>query len=729
MAQQNPWDNDPIVRPATGSAPRVLDLPPSAREQRDDARKDRGDARDEIRLGITQHGENRADSNAAFDKARSMRSDFLKLPQVQDYQTVIRQYATALKTKPTPTGDQALITAYAKMLDPGSVVREQEFSTVAAGDSAIGQAIAKLQKEFGADASGLLRPEIRDRIRAEMQNLAKGYNDSYKQARTQWGDLAERNGINSIDVVGDHYGDPYFDTIKDYYNDKRNAPNGSQPQDGDGLTGTVTDDTPWDTSPAPRGGSPDDFQQSYLGQGMSGVNEGIANVLGFPVDMMTGGMNLLPRGLNAAANTDIPLIKRPTLGSEWIKDQLGDWAIYDQSSDPNKQFARRVGQSVGAAAIPIAGSANSVRTFAQGALSALGGGVGGATANRFFPNNPLADFLGDLAGSLSVGGGLALAGRNAAQRQIEANIPTIPQLRDQASQLYRQAEARGVTASPQMTQDLADNLRGVLTREGNISPTGRISEVYPRARQAMQLADDYAGQPMNPTQMQTVRRGMADGLNSTEAEERRLARILTDEFDGWANPQAPELAQARQTASRYLAAEQLGRLRDLAQARAGQFGGSGLENAMRTEYRGLDRSVIKGNARFNADVEDAIERVSRGTPAANTFRGIGKYAPTGVIPTTAGAFIGGTAGASVGGPLGAVLGSVVIPTIGRVSRKVAENMTLRAADLAELTARNGGAVPQAPLINPERLRSMLAILASQNVNANAKSSQFDQRQR
>lgn len=728
MAQQNPWDNDPIVRPATaGNAPRVLDLPSSPREQRDEARRDAGEARDQIRTDIAQRGENRSETNDAFNKARSLREDFLKLPQVKDYQTVIRQYATALKTDATPTGDQALITAYAKMLDPGSVVREQEFSTVAAGDSAVGQMVAKLNKEFGADSAGLLRPEIRARIREEMQNLAANYNDSYNQARTQWGDIAQRNGVQPDEVVLEHFGAPYFNTIDSYYKDKRKGVQVPYDVAGEGLTGTVTDETPWDNTPAPRdnGG----FQESLAGQGISGVNEGIANVLGFPVDLMSGGMNLLPRGLNAAANTDIPLINRPALGSEWIKDQMKDWAIYDPTSDPNSQFARRVGQSVGAASVPLAATANSARTLAQGALAALGGGTGAATANRFFPNNPLADFIGDVAGSFAVGGTTALMGRNAAQRQIEANIPTVPQLRDQASQLYRQAEARGVTASPQMTQDLADNLRGVLTREGNISPTGRISEVYPRARQAMQTADDYAGQPMNPTQMQTVRRGMADGLNSPEREERRLARMLTDEFDAWANPQAPELAQARQTASRYLAAEELGRLRNLAEARMSQFSGSGLENSMRTEYRGMDRSVIKGNSRFNADVEDAIERVSRGTPAANAFRDLGRLAPTGVVSSALGGGMGATVGGAIGGPAGALIGGTAVPAIGAASRKIAERMTLRAADLAELTARNGGAVPQAPLIDQERLRSMITLLAAQQMNAAANSNQNNRNQR
>ncbi len=51
------------------------------------------------------------------------------------------------------------------------------------------------------------------------------------------------------------------------------------------------------------------YQDSYVGQGMSGVNEGIASTLGAPVDLLTAGLNLIPQGINAAANTDLPTIQ------------------------------------------------------------------------------------------------------------------------------------------------------------------------------------------------------------------------------------------------------------------------------------------------------------------------------------------------------------------------------------------------------------------------------------
>lgn len=453
-----------------------------------------------------------------------------------------------------------------------------------------------------------------------------------------------------------------------------------------------------------------DYGNSYLGQGLSGANEGLASVLGAPADITAAALNLIPKGINAVANTSIPMLPDPIGGGEWWKARLHDLgSIQGVSDDPSKQFVRRVGESVGAAAIP-AGFAGSLGKAGAGLLSGLGGGLGAATAQQVSPNNPLAEILGEVVGGGLTGTGILKATQRSAQQGIRAAVPTVPQLRDQASELYRAAESRGVVAGPGETQDLADNFRKALTDEGRISPTGRISEVYPKAKEAAQLIDDYAGQTMNPTQMQTVRQVVGDALSSPEKAERRLGSILTDVFDQWANPMAPELSQARNVASRYLTAEQLGKARELAGARASQFTGSGFENALRTEYRGLDRAAIKGNERFTGDVTDAIEKVARGTPMSNAMRGLGRMAPTGPVSGMA-SIVPGLGLASVGSPgLGGVIGGT-IAGLGIGGRVAATRMGIKAADDAELIARNGGALQQAPLF-PSAFKDYAAMLAA-----------------
>jgi hypothetical protein len=158
---------------------------------------------DNSRMGTAQN----------FDFESTLRKEFEGLPETTQFHTVIRQFASALKTQPTPSGDQALITAYAKILDPGSVVREQEFATAADADSAIGKVIAKIKKEGGFDDAGLIRPQIRTNILREMQNLSLGYGDLYDQKRNQYTRLATARQIEPWRVVGEDARKPFSEDI------------------------------------------------------------------------------------------------------------------------------------------------------------------------------------------------------------------------------------------------------------------------------------------------------------------------------------------------------------------------------------------------------------------------------------------------------------------------------------------------------------------------------------
>jgi hypothetical protein len=448
------------------------------------------------------------------------------------------------------------------------------------------------------------------------------------------------------------------------------------------------------------------FEVSPLGQGLSGANEGLASVLGAPADLSAAVINSATGGLNTLAGTNIPRIDRPFLGSKQITDGLT--AFGSITPPANHPFARRVGESIGASAIPM-GRAG----YGAQLLMGAGGGLGAATAQQAFPGNTIAEIGGELLGGGATAGGLTRALKRNSQRQIEAAVPTVPQLKQQAGDLYRAAESRGVVAGPSQTTRLNDDFRQTLMDEGRLSPTGRITEAYPKAKEAAQLVGDYAGQPMSPTQMQSVRKVISDGLSSAEPAERRLSGMLTETFDNFANPLAPELREARDVSSRYLTAQQLQQARELAGAQASQFTGSGFENALRTQYRGLDRGAIKGSKHFSNDVGDAIEKVSRGTPMSNALRGLGRLAPTGpvssmgsIVPAMG---IGAATDPLTGGMFGAALAGA-----GMAGRAGATKMGIRAADQAELVARNGGKLPP-PTVSPEWDDLMRRIAAIQAI--------------
>jgi hypothetical protein len=462
---------------------------------------------------------------------------------------------------------------------------------------------------------------------------------------------------------------------------------------------------------SPQLAMPDTYANSYLGQGLSGANEGLADVLGAPVDLARSAINLVPEGINAIANTKIPTLPPSFGSSEWWKNRLTDvGSILPPSGDTSKQFTRRVGESIGSAAVPGM-FGGSLPKLGAALLSGLGSGVGGATAQQIAPGNPLAEFAGEAVGGGLTGLGIAKGLQRSAQRQIEAAVPTVEDLKGRAANLYGKAETNGVVATPKQTQQLASDVHGILRDEGQIGPAGQITNADTNTSKAFNLIQQYAGKEMTPKEMNTVRTVLADSRQSVDPADRRLGNILLDHFDNWASPMAPEFDQARSVASRYLQAQDLERARELAGARASQFTGSGFENALRTEYRGLDRGNIKGQNYFAPDVTDAIQNVARGTPVRNALRGLGRLAPTGPVPMMGDLAGGAGMGLMAGNPVAGGMFGGGMAGLGVLGRVGATRMGIRAADKAELIARNGGALDQAPLM-PNYLKDYAAWLAA-----------------
>ena len=701
------WDTDAAGNPipGTGRAPQGGGLRlggPDPFKVNQDRRAENNDTRQAAtaeRLAAAQDTSNR---NSSITNALKVAQDYNGDPTVKAYRVAISQFAQALNTGDGPQSDLALTYAFAKAMDPESVVRDSEQNMVIESQPWFQATVEKVKKQFGMDGAGQFTPEARDALRQQIANSVNQRQRIYDTRRSYFEKQAESFGIDPTIIVGAHDKEPFLNDIEAFQQHINQPKKGevSQPAQGDSkpLDVTVTDDS-------------GDYRDSYLGQGMSGVNEGIGNTLGAPVDIMTAGLNLIPRGINAIANTNIPQITDPIGGGQWMKDNILAPTIFDQSADPSKQFTRRVGQSVGASVIPGAMAGSIPRTLGSLA-SGLGGGMGGATAQQVFPGNPLAEMGGELlGGGLSTAGVLGAERRNAT-RQMEAAIPTVDDLKQQASELYRTAETRGVTASPAQTKTLRDQILKTLRSEGQIGPKGRITDADTNTTKAFNLIDQYAGKPMRPVEMGTVRNVIAEGRQSADGSDRRLAQILTNQFDDWSSPLAPEFDAARGVASRYLQAQDLEKARELARAGASQFGNSGLENALRTQYRGLDRAATKGQNNFSPPVVDAIQQVSRGTPASNFARNLGRFAPTGPVSLATSVGIPSLAGGALGGPMGGAIGGT-LGLAGAGGRLAANAMANRAVDIAELTARNGGLLPTVDVVTPEMEQLLAANAAAQ----------------
>lgn len=480
------------------------------------------------------------------------------------------------------------------------------------------------------------------------------------------------------------------------------APGPARP--GDGEVPFWANDLPADAAPAQAaapasvaGATRADDQFSLMrlvGQGLSGVNEGIADIASLPSTAFNLISQVGPWAWNAVTGDNVkPAVVAPDTGAPIREGMEAAGMITPEDPGEGRQFARRVGREVGASLVPVLGTAGgSAANVARGLASAAGSGVGAATAQQIAPDSVGAEIAGSLIGSAVPLAAYDRLQRLGADRAARAAVPTVEQLKSQAGDLYEQGARTGATAPQADVAGLASDLRATAQAEGLISPTGRVSEAYPKAREAIRMMDDAAGD-MNPRQMQTIRKTLSDAAGSADPAERRMATKFLKQFDTFAERYVPQFAEARPLYTRAMRGEQLEKLREVADAGASTYSQAGAENALRTQYRNLDKAIQRGSERgFPPELQAAIRRVNEGSPAANAARYVGKLAPKGVVSLALAPGAAFGIGNMLGGPAVGAAASGLTAATGFASADLARRLTSGAASEAELLARAGGAI-------------------------------------
>lgn len=261
-----PEITDPSVLSSLNGAPRparggVFTLPPDPLEVNRDVRAGNADAR-------ASAAAERAAANAAaqldlerekfktnqgtqrtFDNTRSLKNDFASLPVVKGYEAIAPLLMQGLRAHEDATGDQTLLYRYAKVMDPGSVVRESEQDAAAKGAGYWDAAVANIKKQVGIEGGGALSPEIRQRLKRDMLQAAQEMGLSYRQARARYSRDAADNGIDPKYVVGPDAFEPYQKQFAEYQNSLQGK---LAQQSGRGVSSV----TPWQFT-APGAGARD----------------------------------------------------------------------------------------------------------------------------------------------------------------------------------------------------------------------------------------------------------------------------------------------------------------------------------------------------------------------------------------------------------------------------------------------------------------------------------------
>ncbi len=137
--------------------------------------------------------------NTDFGNANTLRSAFNGLPEVKNYSDALQALGGAMKAPDSPQGDLAVVYAFAKAMDPGSVVREGEMD-MANQTASIAQ---RLQQQYGLLTAGKrLPPEVRTGLLEAARQKVAGMRPLYDQQYARFADLAQKSNFNPGDVVG-----------------------------------------------------------------------------------------------------------------------------------------------------------------------------------------------------------------------------------------------------------------------------------------------------------------------------------------------------------------------------------------------------------------------------------------------------------------------------------------------------------------------------------------------
>lgn len=723
--------------------------------QREEERKERASERDERsegreveRLGLSADDNARATAKARIENAQQLRKEYAALPEVKAFKVAAQMASGALGTASNPQGDIALTYAFAKVMDPESVVRDQEANMVVNSQPWFQAAVQNIKKQFGMDGAGNFTPEARARLREEIVRAVASRKPLYDARRNELARVARANGLPPDEVIGDSdtavfapafreyavkNGDP-SGAISSFLGEKvarpqpmQAAPTGSSQQsipipaemqkahadylaknwgkldardyaafrvNLDRRYGFGSDPEGYATSAAQlnkdaaAGKLPSNQYIPAVKQELSGLdkfrNDIVANRAGAAVaaGLNAGGFGI--PSLLARSETDALRAAYPveSFGGE-VVGGIGGTGL---ASGLLRGAGQRLGNDAVAAILANPLTADVAYGAAFGATQAddpLYGAVGGAASAA--AGNRIGRAVGQAFPSIT--------GMGSAIRQADESVPSSQQLREMASVAYDAAESTGEQIGGPETFALNDRIAHLLRQEGRLSPKDRITEVQPKVREAYGLVSDYAGEPMTPKQVQTVRGVIGDAITTGDPAERRIARALMGEFDDWTDAAAPELAsglaEGRGIAQRYLQGDEIALARELADVRAGQFSNSGQGNALRTDFRQLDRQIAKGQQSFSPAVEEAVADVARGNTTSNILRNIGRFAPTGPMSSLPYlAAVGG--GATAMDPLVA-LGGIGAAGLTYGARELGQRLTNRSAQVAENLAYGGPA--------------------------------------
>lgn len=234
--QPGPWED--YARPTT---PRIVVPTQAPPRNPDQARVDAGNAaaapyeaprvqstirNNETNTAHTRQTIEQSDTGGVnFTDERNMRTRFEGLPDVQNYHAILPSAQAAHNVGNNGGGDLDLVYAFAKVMDPGSVVREGEV-TMSQNTGGLGD---RIQGMLSSLSNGRhLDANVRRGLLAEIDNRVAQYRATYNQVRKNYFRMADRYHFDPDAAVGPDIGDAYQNSSNAPIAAPGSAPSGPQ---------------------------------------------------------------------------------------------------------------------------------------------------------------------------------------------------------------------------------------------------------------------------------------------------------------------------------------------------------------------------------------------------------------------------------------------------------------------------------------------------------------------
>lgn len=425
--------------------------------------------------------------------------------------------------------------------------------------------------------------------------------------------------------------------------------------------------------------------------------------IGYAATAPEGAANLLKEGINWGVGKVVPGYTEAVQKADALRNQVKSIPTPNEAVQTLGQNLPQPQTPIGKVAGAVTEAIPSALALTPNALNSVPNAISAATRFGAVPaaTSELAGqaFEGtDIETPVRIGTSLvtgAVAGMLPGGVKAPTTVPTKNELTQQAKAAYDKVDQAGVVVHPQAYNTKMNQMFTNLANEG-FDPT-----LHPKAAAALNRMDELRGMPVSFQTLETMRKIAKTAAGSIERDERRIGYLMLNQIDdlvdnltpqntvaGNAANVAQDIKEARTLWSQVRKSDTLDELMLRAENRAAQFSGSGLENAIRTEFRQLVQNPKKLRG-FTVEEQAALRKVAQGGPIENVLRWMGKLSPSGAV---SGAISGG-AGYALGGPIGAM----ALPAAGYMARQGATKMTNRNAQIANELMRGGsGRSPSNP---------------------------------